>query len=243
MRILITNDDSINSPVLPHLVEWARKHGEVTVAVPKHQQSGQSHAIEIHTPFVVEQTNQFEGATTYVVDSTPVDCVRLATLGLKQTYDLVISGINNGLNMGEDILYSGTCACIFEAKLRGIKGIAFSTEEGNFDHAMQQMDRIWEFFQQHKLLDIADIYNVNIPKNSKEQIVVTKMGGPYFTDMFTHVGGGVYKQQGYCIHENVHDITLDTDATIDGYVTITPLTTNRCSGTAFKKLQHLQGKK
>ena len=236
MRILVTNDDGIQSEGLRILVEWATKLGEVTVSAPSVQQSAKSHAINIHDPIEVHKVDYLPGVTAYAVNSTPVDCVRFATLGLKTTYDLVLSGINRGFNMGEDILYSGTCGCIFEAKLRGIKAVAFSTDPSTFHYAKEHLDSAWNFIQTNNLFDYAHLYNVNIPIDPKG-VVLTRQGDAYFTDSFDKLDDTHYQQNGYCIHVNQFDLTVDTDATISGYVSVTPLSIKRDDRVAFELAQ------
>ena len=227
LKILITNDDGIDSAGLAILCKWASKLGDVTVSAPATQQSGKSHAITLRAPIDIKQTPLNLGETSaYAVGSTPVDCVRFATIGLGQRYDLVLSGINRGYNLGEDILYSGTVGAIFEAQLQKMHGIAFSTEFTTFEHAEKALDSVWEFVVANSLLDKNLAYNVNIPPEPKG-IVVTKQGGPYFSDRWVQSEDGTYQQCGYCVHDNRHDHSLDTDATIDGYVTVTPLTVDR----------------
>lgn len=237
MKILVTNDDGINSEGLAILTRWATKLGEVWVSAPTQQQSGKSHAISIHHSFKINEVSLGLGEKhAYEVDSTPVDCVRFATLGLNENFDLVLSGINKGYNLGEDILYSGTVGALFETSLRSSKGIAFSTEYTTFAAAEQSLDGIYEFFTKYKLLEHNVIYNVNIPLQPKG-ILLTKQGGAYFSDCFQHLGEGMWQQNGYCVHENNHDLTLDTDATIDGYITVTPMTTQRSNVLLWKKLK------
>ena len=227
MKILIVNDDGIQSEGLAILAKWAVKLGEVTVIAPKTQQSGKSHAITIHQPFEVQKVSLNLGEkAAYYVDSTPVDCVRFGTLGLNQQYDLILSGINHGYNIGEDILYSGTVGAIFEAALRRTRGIALSTTQATWEYAEKALDEIWQYFQQHKLFDSNLIYNVNVPPQYKD-ILETRQGGPYFNDEFADNDNGSWQQNGYCVHDNRHNLTFDTDATIDGYITITPLTIDR----------------
>ena len=84
MRILITNDDGVNASGLLPLIKWAQKLGEVTTVVPKFEQSGKSHGIELHKPYEAVQRELEPGITVWTVDSTPADCVRFALLGLKQ---------------------------------------------------------------------------------------------------------------------------------------------------------------
>ena len=119
MRILVANDDGIQSEGLLILARWAKKLGDVTVCAPAEQQSAKSHAINIHDPIQAYKVSYTDGIDAYIVHSTPADCVRFGTLGLHKHYDLILSGVNKGFNMGEDILYSGTVANIYEAALRG----------------------------------------------------------------------------------------------------------------------------
>ncbi|MCM1289930.1 MAG: 5'/3'-nucleotidase SurE [Corallococcus sp.] len=227
MKILITNDDGIDSVGLEILTKWATKLGDVTVVAPKTQQSGKSHAITIHSPFEVQRVYLGLGeVAAYSVGSTPVDCVRFGTLGLRSQYDLILSGINRGYNIGEDVLYSGTVGAIFEAALRHTRGIAFSTVYTGFEYAEAALESIWEYFKTHELFERHLIYNVNVPPEPKG-ILETRQGGPYFNDEFVDLNDGTWQQNGYCVHDNRHDLTLDTDATVDGYITITPLTTDR----------------
>lgn len=239
MRILITNDDGIDSQGIELLARFAKSIGEVTVCAPKTQQSGKSHAINIHVPFeAIEVPFPVSGVKAYRVDSTPVDCVRFATLGLNQTFDLVLSGVNKGLNLGEDILYSGTVGVVFEAALRGIPAVAFSTEYDSFEPAETQLPAIWQFFVQNKLFDACSYFNVNVPSNSRG-IRITKQGGAYFTDRFDWTEQNKILQSGYCVHENLHDADVDTDATVDGFITVTPLSTLRYDVAAWQKLKAL----
>ena len=236
MKILVTNDDGIDAPGIKILAKWAQKLGEVTVCAPKMQQSAKSHAINFHDHIEIQQIPYIDGVKAYVVDSTPVDCVRFATLGLDGSYyDLILSGVNKGFNIGEDILYSGTMGCIFEASLRGYKGIAFSTDPRDFAEATKRLDEIYDYFVQHDLLSHNDIYNVNIPLNSKG-IKWTKQGGVYFNDEFVKIDDTHYHQQGYSMYELNHDYTLDTDAVMNNYISVTPMSTRRDNIAVFDKL-------
>lgn len=110
MRILITNDDGIGAPGIIALARWAAKLGKVTVAAPSSEQSGRSHAINLTTPYKIKKVPFPDGIEAYSVDSTPADCVRFGLLSLEGGFDLVLSGINRGFNLGDDIGYSGTSA-------------------------------------------------------------------------------------------------------------------------------------
>ena len=115
MRILVTNDDSVSASGLLPLVKYCQKLGDVTVVVPKFEQSGKSHGIELHEAYEAKQVELEPGLTGWTVDSTPADCVRFAILGLRKEFDLVISGVNRGYNIGTDQIYSGTVGAALEA--------------------------------------------------------------------------------------------------------------------------------
>ncbi len=235
MRILITNDDSISAEQLLPLVRYCRKFGEVTVAVPMYEQSAKSHGIELHKAFKVEKRLLDQDVVAYVVDSTPADCMRYVILGLEQRFDLVISGVNRGLNMGSDILYSGTVSAVREAVLQGIPAIALSTTPEYYDHATDHLDQVFDYIKQHKLLDIHSAYNINIPPNPKG-IKITRQGGMYFSDGFINVEGDLYRADGKCVYVPSSDLTLDTDATISGYISIMPLSMNVTDMDVFRRL-------
>ena len=236
MRILITNDDGIGSPVLPRLAKWASKLGEVTVVAPKVEQSGMSHAIDFTRPIEIKKVDIGEKVRAFSMDSTPADCVRYAVMGMKEHFDLVISGINRGLNLGADIVYSGTIGAIFEAARLGIKGVAFSTDPRSFDDAMSRIDDVWSFFEKENLLAIGNIYNVNIPLSDKG-IKVTRQGGIYFTDDFKYLGDDMYEQVGAMADPKSCDERFDNVAVIHGYISITPLTSEKTNLSVYEKFE------
>ena len=236
MRILVTNDDSISASQLLPLVRWCQKLGQVTTVVPKIEQSGKSHGIEIHKPFEAKQVELAPDITAWVVDSTPADCVRFAVLGLKMEFDLVISGVNRGLNIGSDAMYSGTVGAACEAVNLGIQAIALSTQPHYYNHATDHLDQVFDYIREKDLLSLNDLYNVNIPAEPKPEIRITRQGGPYFSDDFPAIGDDMYRPTGKAIWEDSHDDTLDTDATLHGYITITPLTIDKTNYAVFRKL-------
>ena len=244
MRILITNDDSISSSVLLPLIQWASKFGEVTTIVPKYEQSGKSHGIEIHKPFEVLKVELAPGIEVYTVDSSPADCVRFAFYGLHETYDLVISGINRGLNVGLDMIYSGTVGAIFEAACFDVPAIALSTVPETFGEALAQLDTVWNFFDEHKLWEKHSLYNVNIPLNPKG-IRITQQGKRYYADEFLPQENDIYMPNGINVFKPSQkpELLLDTDASLhDNYISISPLTLCRTDMNAFNELKNLNEK-
>lgn len=239
MKILVTNDDSITSEVLLPLAKWAKQFGEVTVVVPKYEQSGKSHCIEIHKSFEVKQVPFGDpDIKAYTVDSSPADCVRYAIEGMHLEFDFIISGINRGLNLGIDMLYSGTVGAVFEAACFDIPAVALSTEPGGFEEAMEALEEVKEFFIKHDLMKKNSLYNVNIPKNHKG-IRVTRMGGRYFADDFLPQGDDMYLPTGKSVWKDSGDYSIDTNAALTGYISILPLTLNRTNMNVFEELSRL----
>ena len=238
MRILITNDDGLFAPGIVPLVEWAKKHGEVTVVAPKIEQSGKSHAIEFVKPFEIKKVDIWEGVEAYSCDSTPADCVRFGIMGLCREYDLVLSGINRGVNLGIDMIYSGTVAAIFEASYWNHKALAFSTYPDTRDEAAAQLDSIYNYIKENNLFDYNDIYNVNIPPMANG-IKITCQGSAYFSDAFKPIGNDMYLQTGERVPDEApEDLERDTVAVENGFISITPITLSRLNKSAFDELKN-----
>ena len=235
MRILVTNDDGVNASGLLPLVRWCMKLGEVTTVVPKFEQSGKAHGIELHVPYEAKEVELAPGIRAWAVDSTPADCVRFAVMGLHKEFDLVVSGINRGFNIGSDQCYSGTVGAACEAVLSGIPALAFSTSPAYYEEAHKHLDLIYEYIQTNHLMDYNPIYNINIPPNNGE-FRITRQGGPYFSDDYVPIGNDMYKAQGKCVFEDDGDLTLDTVATMRGYISISPLTVSMTNMDIFRKL-------
>lgn len=237
-KILITNDDGMDAPLLLPLIRYCRKFGQVEVVVPKFQQSGKSQGIEIHRPFEATQVALAEDVTVWAVDSTPADCVRFAFLALGMKPDLVISGINRGLNIGGDILYSGTVGAASEAVNLGSRGLALSTTTGHYDDGgvLEQLDGVFAFLEENRLYAIHDLYNVNIPPAPKA-IRITRQGGLYFSDSFPREDETHYRPTGILVWQDSSDDTLDTDATVHGFITVTPLSIDKTERKVYGALK------
>ncbi len=240
MRFLIVNDDGIRSEGIKLLAEWAKQYGEVTVVAPKEEQSGKSHAIDFIHPLEIKRVDFIEGVEAWSMDSTPADCVRFGTVGLHRKYDLVLSGINRGVNMSGDIIYSGTMGAIFEAGNQHHRGIAFSTTPDNLEGAAKYLDEAYNYIVNNSLFEYSDLYNVNIPEDVKG-IKITKQGDAFYSDAFHQVDETTYTQYGEMIpdsHPEDHD--RDTIAFADGYISVTPMTKERTDLVAFGKLKDLK---
>ncbi len=239
MRILITNDDGINAEGIRALAEWALTiSDDVTVIAPKVEQSGKSHSIDFTHPLEIKRVDFLEGVRAYTVDSTPADCVRFGVCGLKERYDLILSGVNRGVNLGDDIVYSGTAGAIFEAGRLHHQAIAFSTYPDTLDFAKKYFTEVYDYIVNNGLFDLNPLYNVNIPKEPRG-IKITKQGSAYFSDGFRHIEGDMYIQTGDRIPDECpDDITRDTVAMEQSYISITPLALTRTEMNTFNKLNN-----
>jgi 5'-nucleotidase len=134
MKLLLSNDDGVNATGIWALHDALAPIAEIVVVAPEREQSASSHALTLHTPLRIRKLRD----RVYAVDGTPTDCVLLAVRGLGGELDFkpdfVISGINHGPNLGDDVTYSGTVAAAFEGHLLGIPSIAFSDFNAGGDH-------------------------------------------------------------------------------------------------------------
>ena len=235
MRILITNDDGIQNKGIRLLAEWAKKFGEVTVVAPKVEQSGKSHAIDFITPVEIKKVDLLDGVEAYSMSSTPADCIRFGVLGLGKKFDLILSGINCGVNLGADIVYSGTVGAIFEASRMHVPAIAFSAFPDGQEIAVKYLDEVYDYIMKNELFKECPLFNVNIPNESKG-IRMTYQGSPYFSDRFIHRDGDIYVQEGELIPDVCpEDMDRDTVALVNGYISVTPLLATRTDMGVFEK--------
>lgn len=179
MRILIANDDGYLAPGLATLVQACQGLGEIEVIAPEQNASGTSNALTLNRPLsVYEAANGFR-----YINGTPSDCVHIALTGLLQRRpDLVLSGINNGANMGDDTLYSGTVAAAMEGYLFGIPAIAFSQVEKGWKHlesAALVVRSLVEQVLQQPAPPGPWLLNVNIPSRADAHLLprrITRLG-------------------------------------------------------------------
>ena len=172
MRIMVVNDDGIESDGIRRLAGMAAELGEVWVVAPRHQCSAMSHCITVRGSLhVKEESFPVPGVKAYSVDGTPVDCVKVGIKYLlPQKPDIVFSGINFGYNVGADILYSGTVGAAMEALLNGIPAIAFSEERGGSGAAADT--HLLPVVRKLLAKEIAkdEIWNVNFPGCPPEEL-------------------------------------------------------------------------
>lgn len=164
MKILISNDDGFRAPGIVALYEALKDVATVEVVAPEHNNSAKSNALTLHTPLYVQRApNGFR-----YVNGTPADCVHIALTGLLDYRpDLVLAGINNGANMGDDTIYSGTVGAAMEGYLFGIPAIAFSQVERDWHHldaaAVKARELVLQMGQQNLIGNTPWLLNVNLP--------------------------------------------------------------------------------
>lgn len=174
MHILIVNDDSISAPGIAVLAKAAEQIGEVTVVAPAEQCSALSQKLTLRETLSVEQVHDFPVPvkSAWKVGGTPVDCVKVALdYILEEKPDLVLSGINNGYNVGFDIAYSGTLGAAFEAVRCGIPAMAFSTSADRYLEAVEPhlLGVIRELLEE--ALEPGTVWNVNFPPIGKRPLL------------------------------------------------------------------------
>ena len=196
MRVLLTNDDGIGAEGLHALRRaLAELEGiETHVIVPDSNRSATARSITTRSPLSVEEVGLDDGGTAYATDGTPVDCVRFGDLGLVgERPDLIVSGINHGSNLGDDITYSGTVAAALEGIVLGIPAIAISQQSTAREMSFLP-GRSFDFTisarfgaQLVALLDAdplpaATLLNVNCPAGEPQGIEVTRLGKRLYND-------------------------------------------------------------
>jgi len=167
LRILITNDDGIYSPGIAALAVAAKRFGDVRVVAPDVEQSSAGHAITASRPVRYRPTRIFEGIEAYRVDGTPADCVALGAYHWEEA-DVVLSGINLGLNLGNSIWHSGTVAAAKQAALLGIRAVALSAPIRDEDRDLSALEPWIEQVLRLLLTEQCPrLVNVNFPKEPR----------------------------------------------------------------------------
>ena len=240
--ILVSNDDGVNADGIRLLARSLKSLGRVVIVAPDQERSASSHSITLHRPLRVETLSR----DVYAVDGTPTDCVMLAVHGLlKRRPDLIVSGINHGPNLGDDVHYSGTVSVAFEGGILGIDSIAIShMNDGKRDLAaaaeiaLEISGRVLA-----EGLPEGIILNVNVPDLPPGEIAgcaVTKQGKRHYGGVIVEktdprgkkyywIGGD---QSGFADLPN-----SDCNAVKAGFVSITPLRVNITDTTEFKRLK------
>lgn len=233
MRLLLSNDDGILAHGLSCLIKAAEPLGEVTVVAPDREQSATSHSLTLHHPV----RPIARGERRFQVDGTPTDCVMLAVEALMpERPDFVLSGINHGQNMGEDVLYSGTVAAAMEGLSLGIPSIAISFAGGDLradvsmlDQQIEPLTNLLSHLTSLPVFPENTLLNINLPPLPGSEIRgirLTRLGKRVYSDSIKRmedpwgrpifwIGGGSIAWTG--------DADSDFRAVQEGFISVTPL--------------------
>lgn len=232
MHILLVNDDGIHAPGIRTLAQTLASRGHrVSVCAPDRERSAASHSITLREPVTAQRVDLPGAETAYAASGTPADCARLG-LYLIPDVELVISGINNGPNLGGACIYSGTVGAATEAAMSGVPALAsslciFNSED--YSAAAEVTARVAEWMVDHPLRR-GEIYNLNVPPLPYDELrgVRAAVSAPNFLDSAVYrevetEDGVVYR---YALGENVpiEDPNCDQLLMEAGYATLTRLT-------------------
>jgi 5'-nucleotidase len=238
MNILVVNDDGYQAIGLSILVRALAPFGNVYVSAPKDHQSAKSHAITIRSRIETFLTEPLFGSTaTLVVDGTPADATRLGLKVFNVDFDLVVSGINYGANIAKDILYSGTVAAAYEAKILGVDAIAISAPNPNIPYLYDETIKLMDEIIEAKLYEGDGILNINFPKETYTRpkgVRITKQGMRLqHAEFIKSERPDIFHIQGSIINYQEDEMS-DVIAFDEGFISITPLAIDR---TDFKRLK------
>jgi 5'-nucleotidase len=243
-RILVTNDDGVRAPGLAALVEALAPLGELTIVAPAENQSGTGHALNLADPIYAE-TVQIGAHTATSLAATPATCVRLA-LGklLPAPPDLIVSGVNRGSNFGLNAYISGTVAAAREGAMHGIPSIASSLDirgSRNFSPAAAMTAKVVAIVKSGGLPK-GVFLNVNVPAGPPEALKGLKltrqsrtMGIERYEEAKTPYGRRLFWS--YFLQPETAEPDSDVQATLDGYVAVTPLLASEFDASAFDALR------
>src|SRR3954449_11157389 len=241
LRVLLTNDDGIDAEGLQALRRALLGVQDVQLAViaPDGNRSAMARSITTRRPLWIQEVDFGDGTVGHACDGTPVDCVRFASLGLIEGFkaDLIVSGINHGSNLGDDITYSGTVAAALEGVVLGLPGIAVSQQSRAREMDFRLGDRfdfdVAAAFTARIVGEIEDVplpsgtlLNINVPSGEIAGVAVARLGKRIYRDQLSleqeQDGRKLYRIYGPA-PENMEEEGTDQDAVSRGQVAVTPL--------------------
>lgn len=234
MNILITNDDSIHAEGLKILIEAAKSFGNIYVVAPEHPQSGMASAMTVSGKIKYKRY-QLNGIEAYSIVGTPADCIRVAHTLFDVSFDMVLSGVNQGANISSDIYHSGTIGAVYEGLILGIPGIAFSGNFYDFSIPRAYTKAVIQTILKHDLLSLDYVVSVNFPEQITEpKFLITHQGradetalyeidDKYLTPLFSR--------------GKTDDQTSDIYAYYNGFISITPLKYDKTDDETYKKMK------
>ncbi|TQV87648.1 5'/3'-nucleotidase SurE [Aliikangiella coralliicola] len=247
MNILISNDDGVKAPGIEILAEHIKRTHQVTVVAPDKNRSGSSNALTLDTPLRCEQLdNGF-----YSVTGTPCDCVHLGSHRLmEQKPDMVISGINHGANLGDDVMYSGTVAAAMEGRSMGFPAVAISLASSDCTHFQTAAEIMAKVLVRLKTFSLTSniILNINVPDLPMAEIQgfrLTRLGCRHRADTIVSSkdprGRKIYWLGPPSEPQDIGEGT-DFDAVAKGFVSISPLAVDFTAYQSFNSVKEWMSK-
>jgi 5'/3'-nucleotidase len=247
LKILVTNDDGIDSAGINALTKSLSEIAEVTVVAPHKEQSAVGHGITMQIPLRVFEYYKNGELFGYAVDGTPADCVKMGIRNIMKTPpDLVFSGINHGSNTAINIIYSGTVSAAREAAIMDVPAVAISVTSHavkDFSYAAKVAKMIAEKLY-NKDLPKGTMLNVNVPNLSEDEIngiLITKQGKSKWDDIYEKrtdpFGRDYYWLTGHLVEAD-KDFDIDQVAVTNKYVSITPIHFDLTDYEIFKQMKN-----
>ena len=228
--ILVTNDDGVFAPGIQALAEAMKQFGRVNIAAPARNQSASGHKKTLFSDVEIEEVILANGMSALAIDGSPADCIALSSMGLRDFPPrLVVSGINRGENMGQDITYSGTVTAALEAVIHSVPALAISLSNPNADAVEDYADAakvavhvVTKMLQDTKGLPPFTILNLNVPAGKVKGIRVTRQGVRIYRDEMERDGNKV-RIVGEPPTGVLDEVGTDIWAVHNGYASITPI--------------------
>lgn len=241
MNILVVNDDGYQAEGIKLLVDSIKDYGNIFVMSPETQQSGASHCITLHTYVKIHERDNFgEDVKAWSIEGTPADCVIYALKYLKLDIDLVVSGINDGPNLGTDTIYSGTLAGATEALVQNIPAVAFSADFDNFAFVKKDIKNVINLIFDNELYSTDYVLNVNFPTKAYDEIKgikVTEQGVRLFKHAFEEEGDRIWARGWW--GDATNEPNTDVYAFENGYVSLCPMGISRAHLKGIKRVKNV----
>lgn len=242
MNILVVNDDGVDAIGIHKLAFALRKYGNVVVCAPDTGRSAASHSIVIQGPLTFKYLGEYDHIEWYKTSGMPADCVRMAMKLTGLDFDLVFSGVNDGLNLGTDIIYSGTVSAAREAHIQGIPAIAISTDYGAFSIVDAELDALLNYIFEKELYSREYVLNINFP----EEKFLNSLGYRFCRQgiKIFNTGFKQLEKESYLNDESIitYDENQDTDVYLagQGYITLVPLQVEQTKLDSLEQLKKKQ---
>lgn len=227
-RLLLTNDDGVQAPGLLALAEALQSIAELDVAAPARNQSASGHKKTLFSDIHVEETQLANGLEALSVDGSPADCIALSAMGLRRWPPrLVVSGINRGENLSQDITYSGTVTAALEATIHAVPALAVSLsnpdadEPADYAQAAKLAVHVVQHMLQHDLPPLT-ILNLNVPRGEVKGVRLTRQGVRIYRDEIERDGTHV-RIVGQPPTGVLDEAGTDVWAVHEGYASLTPI--------------------